>query len=782
MTIVHDDARQDQTGPAATVCGVVARVLAVVTDDGDDEGGGWVKLLLRADGGGQVKVVGEADDARVFRELGPGRRVKAIGRHDVHPVYGPRFAADLIAFDPTTFSLGGLAEYVAKVVPGVGEVRARALVDAYGHLALRMLRDEPDTVAADGVVPEAVAREAAGWLRYKVDFDLLDAAGEAYQLVRQFDGKPRHADAVVREYRHDAPAVLREIPLRLAVEGHLPFRVADGLFLAGRENPAAADPARHLAALAAFLTGKDIGPDKGLTDWENATRRRRADASTWVNGPMVQRVFTGWPGRAEPLDVRAAVEEGLRVGALARLAAPAPDCKPVVALRRRADDEAAVAADVLRLLDSPPAWPDPAALDLTEHQRAAVRSIRDAGAGLAVLAGPPGTGKTHLVAEMVRHWRRHGLGVAALAPTGKAAQRTRELLRGRGIDGVHPATVHRGLGAYVPAGRKGRFVFSRDRENPIDADVVVVDEASMLGVDLARLLLQAVRPGALVLAVGDEDQLPSVTHGLVLRDLIRGGVPVGRLEVNMRSEAAGIWALTQDVRAGRPFARAFGDGVKFVKLRSNDDAAAAVVGEVRLLLGEFAAGEVQVIVARNDTADDLNARLQRLLNPTDEEGHKLGVPRRGDRVVNRVNRQLPVDDAGALRQSSVPVANGEQGEVIDVAADGAALVRLASGEVVRTRLSGEGYKKEGSGGLRYADWSLAYAVTCHKAQGSEWPAVVVLVEDTDLVDQALLYTAVSRARRRLVLVGRQPSISAAAARRHADRRITMLAQRLRGEL
>jgi exodeoxyribonuclease V alpha subunit len=417
--------------------------------------------------------------------------------------------------------------------------------------------------------------------------------------------------------------------------------------------------------------------------------------------------------------------------------------------------EQALAARVLRLAArpvSPPsdrsgaavaAWlaADPEARALSDEQRAAVRLAVTS--GLFVLTGGPGVGKTTTLRAAVRCLGALGRSVALAAPTGKAAQRLGQVV---GVDGLEASTVHRLLGA----GPRG---FRHGPSDPLEADVVVVDEASMLDTQLARAVVGAVRPGAQLLLVGDADQLPSVGPGQVLRDLLESGrVPSARLRTVFRQAARSrIVANAHRIREGLPPelapAEALARGVDCVFL----PAPAARVGEVatpwaaqRLprLLG-VPAPEVQVLAPLTRVCQALNAALQATLNPPrgqPERPHGALALRAGDRVIQTRNNY------------TLGVFNGDTGVVLDVGPQGAT-VDFGAGRAV----------EYGSADL--IELEHAYCLTVHRAQGSEWPGVVLLASSAygPMLSRNLLYTALTRARRAAVVIGDEAALVRAVA-------------------
>ncbi|PRY47611.1 exodeoxyribonuclease V alpha subunit [Geodermatophilus tzadiensis] len=437
---------------------------------------------------------------------------------------------------------------------------------------------------------------------------------------------------------------------------------------------------------------------------------------------------------------------------------PEPDpALRVLSLARFGMAEEAVAEGVARLAATAERIADPAAVrsvakGLDDAQKAAVAQVL--GAGVSLLTGGPGTGKSRTVAAVVRLLRATGSEVALAAPTGRAAKRLEELTD-------HPATtVHRLLGSQGFGGG-----FARNEEWPLDADVVVVDEASMLDVELTAALVEACPDGTHLLLVGDPAQLPSIGPGHVLGDLIDSGVvPVTELTTLYRqAEGGAIARLANAVRGGQlPPVDSPDREVVVVPASGSGEAARRVVQLVTDSIPRALGIEprnVQVVtpVHRGPAGTiELNRALKERLNPG--EGTVFGFDV-GDRVVATANH-LDIEPIG--------FANGEVG-VVTGTGDGTLDVAFASGPVTVPNDA-------------LPDLKHGWAITVHRAQGSEWPGVVVVLppEAGGMLSRPLVYTALTRAQQHLSIVHASGAALARAVREVDVRpRRTRLAQLLR---
>ena len=603
---------------------------------------------------------------------------------------------------------------VAGLWPGLGR-RTAAELPAAGITS-------PDGVTADRLqkLPR-VGRQRAERL-----FSSFLAAGPTYEVVELLVGaglEARLAAGVADALGPDAARRLRDDPWALLALPGVSLGEADRLARAVLPGVTREDGRRGRAIV-------------GLT-LRTATR----DGHTVLPADLVVAAL-----RAEGLsDPAAAIVAAVESGEVLEHEPPEPevdedapdDAEPsepdpalrTLSLARYGMAEEAVAENVARLAATAERIADPASVrsvakGLDAAQQAAVAQVL--GAGVSLLTGGPGTGKSRTVAAVVQLLRTKGAEVALAAPTGRAAKRLEELTD-------HPAvTVHRLLGAQGFTGG-----FARNEEWPLDAEVVVVDEASMLDVELTAALLEACSDGTHLLLVGDPAQLPSIGPGHVLGDLIDSGVvPVTELSTLYRqAEGGAIARLATAVRSGQlPPVDSPDREVVVVPAGGSAEASRRVVqlvtDSIPRALG-IDPGSVQVVtpVHRGPAGTiELNKALKAQLNPGD--GTVFGFDA-GDRVVATANH---------LELEPIGFANGEVGTVTK-AGDGSLDVAFSSGPVTVT-------------GTALSDLRHGWAITVHRAQGSEWPGVVVVLppEAGGMLSRPLVYTALTRAQRHLSIV------------------------------
>jgi exodeoxyribonuclease V alpha subunit len=614
----------------------------------------------------------------------------------------------------------------ARLWPGVGPVLAAAMADAG--------IDGPDDVTATNLAAlPKVGPTRAG--RLLSAFLAAAPAYEVAELLVPADVDARVAGRVVDALGPPAPRLLRDDPWRLlGVYGVAPVdadRVARLAIPGVRRD----DPRRGRALVGYILTriareGHTVAPreDVLIALAEFGAGDAQAAVAAAVEAAAVIEVC---PGGDSPAGY-AHIGGGTRTPT----AGGTPVDGDLLGLTRFAEAEDGIGQGLARLVaTAEPIDADPkrsAAGPLDAAQRVAVAAALQN--GVSVLTGGPGTGKSRTVAAIVSLAENAGRTVALAAPTGRAAKRLEELCD------APASTIHRLLGAQARQSGEGVTFdggFARGEDWPLDEDVVVVDEASMLDVELADALLSACKDGTHLVFVGDAAQLPSIGPGRVLGDLIDAAVvPVTELTTLYRQAEGGTIArLAIAVRAGE-LAPVDDPTHEVVIVPARGSAAAAhrvvqlVTDSIPRALG-IPAEQVQVVtpVHRGPAGtQELNRALKTELNPG--SGKRRFDP--GDRVVATANH---------LEAEPFGYANGEVGLVDDVGPDGAVTVAFASGPAEVK-------------GRALADLLHGWAITVHRAQGSEFPAVVVVLppEAGGLMSRPLVYTALTRAQRHLSIV------------------------------
>ncbi len=703
------------------------------------------KVVWSGDGGFAVvrlQVAGRDDPVTAVGPLGglgPGETVRVEGEWERHPTHGDQLRATrAVAARPRTEA--GVRSYLGGL-RGIGPTLAERLVASFGVQAIEVLEAEPWRAAQVSGVGKRRAAQASEDARAR------KAEREVMVFLQGHGVSPAYAARIRRAWGDAAAARLAQNPYLLAREiPGIGFATADQI--ARNLGVGEAAPQRMEAGVYHAL---ETFADEGSTYAPRALLLERARATLGVDDAAALA-----PALAALVAQGAVILE-----------------EDAVWLPRLHAAEVAVATRIRALLDARRSLPPPkgeraarALARLSPGQRAAVEAVR--AGGVCVLTGGPGTGKTTVVRAVVAAWEEARRKVVLAAPTGRAAKRLAE------ATGRTAQTVHRLLEwGRAPTGRGGAS-FGRDERRPLDAELVVVDESSMLDVQLARALVAAVPLGATLLLVGDVDQLPSVGPGQVLADVIASrAVPVARLrEIFRQGEGSRIVENAHAVLAGE-MPRAAPEAAKGdFYLVAADDPQRARELVVRLCRERIPAAfgldpvrDVQVLTPmhRGEAGTEaLNRALQAALNPHGAELPRGARPslRAGDKVMQSRN------------DYDRDVFNGDVGVVAAVDPEApAAELRF---DERRVRYEGEAL----------ADLELAYAVSIHKSQGSEYPAVVVtlLPQHFLLLRRNLLYTALTRGKRLCVLVGAERAIRRAVDNAADERRYTRLRDRLAGEV
>ncbi len=714
-------------------------------------------IYERADGGFSIAVFEPVDGVETFVAKGPlwglssGETVALSGRWHTDPKWGRQLQVST-ARPVLPATVAGIQRYlVAAKIKGVGPALAGRIVDRFGTETLKVIAAEPQRLQEVRGLGRARRTAVVAALQPRIERDaalvfLLDLGiGSAL------------AGRIVETLGDDSVRTVREQPYRLAREvTGIGFTLADRI--ARSQGVAADDPARLDAGVNHALEqlanqGHTAPSAEQLLDTARELLRREVDD---VAAAVQREVARGH-----------VLEIGVAQGALGS----EPGQAGVAVhhgMRRLMRAEASLAEDLARLGVSSGGQLVGDALDARLHLAAGALGFAPAGrqleaiqqalsSGLMVVTGGPGTGKTTIIQGVIAASGPDKLHIALAAPTGRAARRLAE------ATGMEASTLHRLL-EFDPRTR----AFLRGRSMPLEHDLVIVDECSMVDTSLAAALCCAIRPGARLLLVGDADQLPSVGPGAVLDDIVRSDrCPVIRLDHIYRQageslivdNAHRVCAGRMPVGGSRERA---GDFYLLDRDRPEDIISTlleVVLRRIPARLGLHPVDDIQVIVPMHRGTlgtVELNNVLRAELNPEgDPVGHGLRV---GDKVL-QVRNNYDLD-----------VFNGDIGRVL-----------RREGEHVIVRL---GEREVACGESALTDLQLAYAITVHKSQGSEYPAVVLPLHGQHrmLLQRNLLYTALTRARRFAVLIGQRAAVGRAARNAAPTRRVTLLRQRLRGEL
>lgn len=710
----------------------LAGVVENITFQGQDD---YVVFRLKTEKG-LVVVAG-----RVGVPL-PGEEVEVSGAWTMHAKYGRQFRGEAMRrVVPAT--LPAIERFLGSgAVKGIGPAMARRMVMRFGLKTLDILEREPrHLLEIEGIGPKKLAMIVESFSSKAEIRDLM--------FFLESHGIPgAYARRIHAVYGEEAVQVIEQDPYRLAdeVDG-IGFRIADRIALACGAQ--AEDFARIAAGIRYALLGT---ADAGHTCVPEDVLVQAAAKELGCDNYTVAQVL------AQLLRQGTLAMEDARGGTLIY-----PD-HLYHAERKVADRLLALRDSAKRLRETDVAaltakFERDKGIQLAEAQREAVRAASSH--GVLVMTGGPGTGKTTTVQAVLNVLSMQGCKIALAAPTGRAAKRLSE------ATGREALTVHRLLEA--AGARGGRAIFGRGEDNPIDADVIIVDEVSMMDILLMYYLLRATPDGCRVVLVGDVDQLPAVGPGSVLKDIIRSEtVPVVRLtEIFRQAGQSPIVVNAHRINRGQfPDVRSTRD----FQLRevADDEAAAELVVQLcrHELPGEGVdvGRDVQVLSPMHRLAcgvENLNKLLQASLNPPAKGRLETASGGKIFRVGDKVMQTRNDYDKG--------VFNGDIGRVADMD-DEMVLIRYPEGDVPYDRSELDAL-------------APAYAMSVHKSQGSEYPIVILTLVSGHymMLQRNLLYTAITRAKQRVILVGSSAALGTAVSNDRTRRRHSLLAERLRRE-
>ncbi|WP_443867684.1 SF1B family DNA helicase RecD2 [Megasphaera sp.] len=688
----------------------------------------------------------EADDA-TYTVTGHGTkplvgdRLEVKGHWVQHKRYGRQFAADgWSRIIPE--SVDGIERFLGSgAVKGMGPALAHRVVAAFGKDTMAVLEKDPQRLLeVEGIGPKKLAVIMESFYEEKQVNDI------AYDL-EQHGVAGRYASRLLQKYGDDVHYVLTEEPYRMIAEiDGIGFKTADQIALAyGMDRQ---DPQRLSSGLTYVLRTMTQNGHVCIPDTELVRRAAfilQADA-LGLHDILREAIEVGqlctadFEGTLYVYTPEAYEEEEYIAGRIGEMG----NMKPLP-----------MKTHVQLFLDR---WQDARHFELADKQREAVEKSLQS--GMTVITGGPGTGKTTVVQTIIRLAEQEGLRILLCAPTGRAAKRLAETTQRKA------KTIHRLL---VPDGHVGAMqVFEYNETKMLPADLVIVDEVSMLDMEMMYHLLSALKPQCRCILVGDADQLPSVGAGAVLHDIIASGqVPVVRLDTIFRQKEGGrIVTNAHLINSGCLPVVNEDTEFRFVEIDNEADGAekiSALYNSELLETGDKFAVQVLSPMYKNPCGvDNLNQLIQERFNPPAEGKAELKgknvVFRVGDKVMQKHN------------DYEKGVFNGDMGEIFAIQKD-----------MVYVRYPEQDVKYEGQ---EVDEITLAYAITVHKSQGSEYHTVIMVLVNSHaiMLQRNLFYTAVTRAKRKVILVGTKRAVQTAVQNQRTSRRFTLLIPRLQGEL
>lgn len=700
------------------------------------------------------------------RGLTQGDTISAKGDYVEHPVYGAQFKINSYQ-TVTPKDSAGMERYLGSgAIKGVGAALAARIVKKFGDDTFRIIEEEPERLVEIKGISERKAQEIAVQMEEKKDLR------DAMVYLQQYGISNTLAVRIYDTYGMEVYGILKENPYRLAEDiSGVGFRMADEL---ASKIGIHTDSDYRIRSGILYVLMQAVGEGHCFLPADVLLERAQAllevdreNIRPQLDNMMMDKklvikgdsVFTSSYYYAELSCAQMLRELNISMEDTS-MEASAPNAAVKRTLERLAGD---------------------LGLELNELQlKAVMECIRN---GLFILSGGPGTGKTTTINMIIRYFEAEGLDIFLAAPTGRAAKRMTE------ATGFEARTIHRmlELNSALSDEDTRKVRFERNEENPLETDVIIIDEMSMVDIQLFQALLRAVVPGTRLILVGDVNQLPSVGPGQVLRDLIGSGqFPMVELEKIFRqAEESDIIVNAHRINNGQQIALD-NKSRDFFMLERND---ANVIYKhmiqlIREKLPKYVGAtpfDIQVLTPMRKGSlgcETLNGILQQYLNPPDpgkkEHPTGSGLYREGDKVMQiKNNYQLEweiVSKYGIPVDKGTGVFNGDMGRVLRIDENAASMV-VEYDEQRRVTYPFS----------LLEELELSYAITIHKSQGSEYPAVILplLGGSRMLFNRNLLYTAITRAKSCVTILGSSGTVRGMIDNTSENRRYTALDQRIR---
>lgn len=694
----------------------------------------------------------------VFSDIAEGECIEAKGEYTDHPTYGRQFAVKSFEEKAPQDALA-IERYLGSgAIKGIGIALAARIVRRFKEDTFRIIEEEPERLAEVKGISQRKAMEIADQVNEKRDLR------QAMIFLQQYGISTTLAVKIYNTYGQEVYSILKENPYRMAddVDG-VGFRTADEI--ASRVGIRTDSDFRirsgiQYALLQASNEGNTYLPMPELT--------QRASALLEIEPEYIEKHYMNLA--MDRKIIMRQVEDVTQIYASAFFYMETNTATMIKNLDASFDVPDIEIEARLRQIEKQ------TKMDLDEHQVEAVKeAVRN---GVLVITGGPGTGKTTTINTIIKYFESEGMDIFLAAPTGRAAKRMSE------TTGFEARTIHRML--ELNGGVEGNAGFERNEQNPLETDVIIIDEMSMVDISLMYSLLKAIVAGTRLILVGDVNQLPSVGPGNVLKDIIDSGLfhTVMLTKIFRQASTSDIIVNAHKINRGEPVGLDNKSMDFFFLKRYDADKIINVTLQLILQkLPKFVGAsmmDIQVLTPMRKGllgVERLNTVLQMYLNPPDkrkkEKEHGTTLFREGDKVMQiKNNYQLEWEirsKYGLCIDKGTGVFNGDTG-IIEEINDFAETVTVCFDE---GRMVEYPYKL-------LEELELAYAVTIHKSQGSEYPAVVIplLSGPRMLMNRNLLYTAVTRAKKCVTIVGNDTTFEQMIANNSQLKRYSGLRDRL----
>lgn len=672
--------------------------------------------------------------------MNEGENIRAKGKYTEHPSYGQQFS--VYAYEAVVpQDSQAMERYLGSgAIKGVGAALAARIVRKFGDDTLRIIDEEPERLSEVKGISDRKAREIAQQVEEKSDMRKAMMFLQHYGISQTLGAK------IYQQYKQDMYRILKENPYKMAEDiTGVGFKMADEI--AARIGIHTDSDYRIRSGLLYILLqstaeGHIYLPQRLLLERAEQLLGVKAEymekhiADLSIDRKIVIKEIETARGKAKMVYASQYYQTELHTAQMLH----------ELNLKDTADER--VIQDKIRRIQKSEN------IELDEKQQmAVVEAVKN---GLLIVTGGPGTGKTTTINAIIRYFEMEGLDIALAAPTGRAAKRMTE------ATGYEAKTIHRLLELTgMPEESSGGVHFERNAQNPLEADVIIIDEMSMVDIFLMHALLSAVVAGTRLILVGDVNQLPSVGPGSVLKDIIASGkfAVVELVKIFRQASQSDIVVNAHKINQGVPVTLD-NKSMDFFFLKRYDANViiSVVITLIQKKLPKFVQAEpydIQVLTPMRKGllgVERLNVILQQYLNPPEtgkkEKEHRNGLFREGDKVMQiKNNYQIEWEVRGLYGipvEKGVGVFNGDTGILREINT----FAETVTVEFDERKFVEYSFKQ-------LDELELAYAITIHKAQGSEYPAVVIplLHGPRMLMNRNLLYTAVTRARKCVTLVG-----------------------------
>ena len=695
----------------------------------------------------------------IFSTIAEGENIEATGDYTDHPTYGTQFK--VVSFEEKApEDQEAIERYLGSgAIKGIGLAMAARIVCRFKEDTFRIIEEEPERLVEVKGISERKAMEIASQVNEKRDLR------QAMIFLQQFGITMNLAVKIYNKYGQEVYGILKENPYRLAddIEG-VGFRTAD-----------------DIAAKAGIRTDSDFRVRSGIlytllqasgeghTFLPKEELTSKASELLGIDQEIIEKNYMDLS-----IDRKIVMKQSGEQTQIYAASFYYMEANTATMLRELDITYDVADAEIEQRIHK---IEKQTGMELDEHQVQAVKeAVRN---GLLVITGGPGTGKTTTINTIIRYFELEGMDIFLAAPTGRAAKRMSE------TTGFEARTIHRML--ELNGGMEGNAGFERNETNPLETDVVIIDEMSMVDITLMNSLLKAIAPGTRLILVGDINQLPSVGPGSVLKDIIQSEIfnVVMLTKIFRQASTSDIIVNAHKINRGEEVSL---DNKSmdffFLKRYEADIIINVVLQLVKQKLPKFVDAtpyDIQVLTPMRKGllgVERLNGILQHYLNPPDkskrEKEHGDMVFREGDKVMQTKNNyQLEWEICtkfGLTVDKGMGIFNGDMGIIAEI---------NDFAETMTVEFD-EGRKVEYSYKL-LDELELAYAITIHKSQGSEYPAVVIplLNGPSMLMNRNLLYTAVTRARKCVTLVGNDTTFQQMIKNTSQQKRYSGLCDRIR---